>query len=371
MSTKTASQDNAGQDFTGPLHEMAITTATDLWNDSCSIEELEGAVEWGAVGATTNPSIVVYVLNKEMHLWEDRIRELIEENPTATEDDIAWKLNEEMAIKGAAVLKPIYDREKGKKGRLSIQTGTKLYRCPERLVAQALHFLDLAPNIQVKLPVTKAGIPAIEEATYQGVSINGTVSFTVPQAIAVAEAVERGLNRREEEGKDIETMSPVCTIMCGRLDDWLKVVNERDDIITDPGYLEWAGVAAMKKAYQIYQERGYRLRLLSAAYRNHMHWSEFIGGDAIVSIPRQWQLRYNASDVPCISRIDKPVDSEIIRELSSKFKDFRKAYDEHGLTTDEFDTFGATGRTLRQFISAYDELVSIIRDFMTPDPDRR
>jgi len=60
------------------------------------------------------------------------------------------------------------------------------------------------------------------------VSINATVSFTVPQALAVAEAVERGLRRREREGKDIYRMGPVCTIMVGRTDDWIKVVCEKE-----------------------------------------------------------------------------------------------------------------------------------------------
>lgn len=356
-------------DYIGPLHEMAVTTITDLWNDSCSIEELTHAVAHGAVGATTNPSIVLYVLNKEMHLWKGRIREIIAENPTACEDEIAIKLNEEMAVKGAAILRPVYDREKGKKGRISIQTGAKYYRDTQILIEQALTFAALAPNIQVKLPVTEAGIPAIEEATYHGVSINATVSFTVPQAIAVAEAVERGLKRREAEGKDISTMSPVSTIMCGRLDDWLRVVRERDDIIADPGCVEWAGVAVMKKAYRIYQERGYRLRLLSAAYRNHLHWSEFIGGDVVVSIPAKWQQRYNASSVPCIPRIDTPVAPKIIEELLDKFVEFRKAYEEDGLTPEQFDGFGPTARTLRQFIAAFVTLSEIVRDFMVPNPD--
>ena len=101
-------------------------------------------------------------------------------------------------------------------------------------------------------------------------------------------------------------MGPVCTIMVGRLDDWLKVVAEQQDIITDPGYLEWAGVAVMKKAYRIYKERGYRLRLLSAAYRNHMHWSEFIGGDVVISPPHLWQKRFNASDVTGAPRMRQP-----------------------------------------------------------------
>lgn len=358
------------QKYIGPLHEMACTTITDLWNDSCSIEELTFSVAHGAVGATTNPSIVVYVLNKEMHLWKDRIREIAEENPSATEDEVAVLLNKEMAIKGSEILRPVFDREKGKKGRISIQTMAKYYRDSDRLLAQAKEFAALAPNMQVKLPVTKAGIPAIEEATYAGISINATVSFTVAQAIAVAEAVERGLKRREAEGKDISTMSPVCTIMCGRLDDWLKIVAERKDIITDPACVEWAGVAVMKKAYEIYRERGYRLRLLSAAYRNHMHWSEFIGGDAVVSIPFKWQQRYNASDVACVSRIDNPVPKAYMDELLAKFVDFRRAYEEDGLSPEEFDTFGSTARTLRQFIEAYEQLVGIVRNIMTPNPDK-
>jgi transaldolase len=68
--------------------------------------------------------------------------------------------------------------------------------------------------------------------------VNATVSFTVPQAIAVAEAVERGIDRRKKEGKDISTMSPVCTIMVGRMDDWLKVIAAKKNIVTNPGYLE-------------------------------------------------------------------------------------------------------------------------------------
>ena len=55
----------------GPLHEMASTTPTDYWNDSCSVAELTYAIERGAVGATTNPTIVGEVLEKEMALWRE------------------------------------------------------------------------------------------------------------------------------------------------------------------------------------------------------------------------------------------------------------------------------------------------------------
>jgi transaldolase len=355
--------------FKSPLHEMTQTTPTCLWNDSASIQELTYSLEHGAVGATCNPVIVLGVLKKEMAAWKERIQNLIIERPTAGEEEIGWQIVREMSTKSAALLQPIFDSQKGRNGRLSIQTDPRLYRDPQAMVAQAEEFSRLAPNMIVKIPVTRAGIPAIEEATYRGVSINATVSFTLPQCIAVAEAVERGLKRREKEGKDIASMGPVCTIMVGRLDDWLKVVMEKGNISVDPGYLEWAGVAVFKKAYRIFRERGYRVRLLSAAFRNHMHWSEFIGGNVVISPPYSWQVRFNASDISVQSRIDTPVDPRVVNELTKKFAEFRKAYDEDGLEVDEFDSFGATRRTLRQFIGACHELDALVRDFMIPNPD--
>jgi len=355
--------------YKSPLHEMTQTTSTCLWNDSASIQELTYSIEHGAVGATCNPVIVLGVLKKEMGVWKDRIRALIEERPTATEEEIGWQLVREISVKAAGLLKPVFDANRGRNGRLSIQTDPRFYRDTRSIAQQAQEFDRLAPNMIVKIPVTRAGIPAIEEATYRGISINATVSFTLPQCIAVAEAVERGLTRREKEGKEIASMGPVCTIMVGRLDDWLKVVAEKENITIDPGYLEWAGVAVFKKTYQIFRERGYRIRLLSAAFRNHLHWSEFIGGDVVISPPYAWQVRLNASDVEVRPRIDRPVDPRIVEELSRKFPDFRSAYSEGGLSLDGFDSFAPTRRTLRQFITACHDLDGLVRDFMLPNPD--
>ena len=355
--------------YKSPLHEMTQTTPTCLWNDSASIQELTYSIEHGAVGATCNPVIVLGVLKKEMTQWKDRIQSLIREWPKATEDEIAWQVVREISAKSAALLKPIFEAHQGRNGRLSIQTDPRLYRDTKAIVRQAEEFSKLAANMIVKIPVTRAGIPAIEEATYRGISINATVCFTLPQCIAVAEAVERGLKRREKEGKEIASMGPVCTIMVGRLDDWLKVAAEKENISIDPGYLEWAGVAVFKKTYQIFQKRGYRIRLLSAAFRNHMHWSELIGGDVVISPPYAWQLRFNASDIGVLPRIEKSVESRIVEELNKKFADFRRANEEGGLMLDEFDAFPPTRRTLRQFIAACHDLDGVVRDIMLPNPD--
>src|SRR5947208_14974443 len=190
-------------DVKSPLHETVTTTATDYWNDSCSVEELTYAIANGAVGATSNPTIVGEVLKKEMHLWRERIGELIAADGAATEDELTWLLIEEMAVKGAELLLPVFEREGGRQGRLSIQTNPKLYRNAARIAEQAIHFTAMAPNMQVKAPVTRAGVDALERMTAAGVNVNATVCFTVPQALAVGEAVERGLRSPAAAGQDV------------------------------------------------------------------------------------------------------------------------------------------------------------------------
>ncbi len=353
-----------------PLGRTIAESPTDVWNDSCAIDELEYALSFGAVGATANPTIVMDVWNREPAPWRDRARALGHEHGTATEVDIAWWIVEEMSVRGARLLEPAFEAHAGRQGRLSMQTDPTLFRNPERMVEQGVRFSTLAPNIIVKFPATTAGIEAIEEATYRGVSVNVTVSFTVAQALEAAEAIERGLRRRVAAGQPVDRMGPVVTLMMGRIEDWLRVVVERDGLTVDPDALPWSGVAVFKRAYALFRERGYRSRLLGAAIRHHYHWSQLIGGDVVISLPSAWQKRFNASLVPVRPRMDEPVSPAIIDELRARVPDFVRAYEPDGLRRDEFDAFPATTRTLRGFIASYHELLHQVSDALIPNPDR-
>lgn len=355
----------------GPLARTVAETVTDLWNDSCAVGELEAAIAIGAVGATANPTIVSDVWKGDPARWRAATQDIAREHPAWTEIDLAWAIVEAMSLRAAPLLLPTYERTGGRQGRLSMQTDPTLWRTPDRMLQQGVHFDSLAPNIIVKFPATSVGIGVMEEATYRGVSVNCTVSFSVSQAIAAAEAVERGLLRREAEGLPTDRMGPVITIMMGRLEDWLRVQVERDGIIADPAALPWSGIAVFKRAYGEFRERGLRARLLGAAIRHHYHWSELIGGDVVLTLPAAWQRRFEASDVEVRPRMDDPVDPAIVDELTEHFPDFVRAYEPDGLTLAEFDTFPPTVRTLRAFIASYHELLGEVRDAILPDPDRR
>lgn len=351
-----------------PLLQTSRLGPTDYWNDSCAVADLAYAIERGAVGATSNPPIVLEVIGKEKAHWAPRVRELASANPGWTESELAWAVVAEMGVRGAALLSLIHAETNGRKGWLSLQVDPANHAIPDRMVAQALGLSALAPNIQVKFPATAAGMIAMEEATALGVNVNATVSFSVPQAVAAAKAIERGLARYAASGLDQRPLAPAVVIMIGRLDDWLKVVADRDLLSITPGVLDWAGIAAMKRANEIFVERGFRSRLLAAAFRHHLHWTELVGGDVMLTIPPAWQVRYNQSGIVPASRLTTPVDPAILGELNT-IAEFRRAYEPDGMTVAEFDRFGATARTLRGFTKAFRDVEAVVRDIVLPNPD--
>ena len=351
----------------GPLLTATRTTPTVLWNDSADPDELRQSISFGCVGATCNPTIAYTCINQKKERWLPRIAELAEQMPEATESEIGWRIVRELSLEAAGLLEPAFEEHKGRNGRLSMQTDPRLARSAKALADQAEEFSNLAKNIIVKIPATSVGVKAIEEATYRGVSVNVTVSFSVPQAVATGEAIERGLRRREAEGKDVSAMGPVVTLMVGRLDDWIKIVAKREGLFLDPGHLEWAGIAAFKRAHQEFISRGLRARMLSAAFRNVMHWSELVGGDLVISPPFKWQKIINASDYRVEPRIDEPVAPRIMETLLS-IPEFVRAYEPDGMTPEEFDTYGATVRTLRGFLQADADLDALVRDVIMPQP---
>lgn len=350
-----------------PLAQAAAATPTALWNDSADPDELRQSIEFGAVGATCNPVIALTAIRRSPEVWGPRIAQLAVEHPSWGESQLGWAAVKELSIAAAKLLEPAFAASGGRNGRLSIQTDPRLHRDRHALVEQAVEFSGLAENVIVKIPATATGIAAMEEAAYRGVSINATLSFTVPQALAVGAALERALDRRAADGLPDREFGHVVTIMGGRLDDWLKAWTAKQGILTTPGVLDWAGVAALKRAHATFTERGYRSRILSAAFRSFLHWSELVGGDLVVSPPFEWQQRINANGIPAEDRIDVPVAPEIMVELR-ELSEFRRAYEPDGMAPAEFEHYGASRATLRQFLEADAQLDALVRDVLVPVP---
>ncbi|MBH53052.1 MAG: transaldolase [Opitutaceae bacterium] len=331
----------------------------DWWNDSCDITELSDAVATGAVGATSNPVIVAAAVAQDPDRWIPVLEKLIADNPSDSEEDIAWKLIERVGTDASKLLLPTYEATNGQKGHLCLQVNPKEYRNAERMLEHGKHLASLAPNIAIKAPATKPGLEAVEEMTAAGVRVNVTVSFSVAQAVAAAEAIERGLKQAETPDANF----PYVTIMIGRVDDQLKRTHQSQGIDINPESLEWGGIAVFKHATQIFRQRCYKGTLLAAAYRNQIHWSEIIGTDVLQSIPYDWWKGYHNVDIEPRLSLDEPVDESILNDLN-QFPDFKQAYDEDGMQPEEFVHYDASIHTINQFIEGYEGLLKTVRDKM-------
>ena len=343
---------------------LTAEQGVEFWNDSCAPNELADAVAHGAVGATSNPVIVFNAVKQDPATSAALIDRLVAEHPEEGEEEIAWRLIEELGRRAAALLEPVYRQTGGRRGFLSMQVNPKLYRSAARMEEHARRLAAVAPNVAIKVPATPPGIAAGAALVASGINVNATVSFTLPQALAVAEAFEAAIDRALAAGHDPQRIHPYVTLMVGRLDDLLQRVLAKESVSIDPGYLHWAGIAVFKKARRIFRERGYRSTLLAAAYRHHLHWSQLIGPGVVLSMPYAWWKQFEASDIEPAARLDEPVDPRIVETLRSRFPDFRRAYDEDGLKPDDFVHYGATLHTLSQFIAGYHDLLSFVRERM-------
>jgi transaldolase len=328
------------------LRWLVDNTATRWWHDSGDPDELALGLAHGASGVTTNPILTSQALRAQPAYWRPLLGGL-DRNLAGEEKAIA--LMEAVARHTAARLEPQHRATGGAQGYVCAQVNPNKAGDREAMLAQARRFHAWAPNIAVKLPVTAAGLDVLEECVAQGITVTATVSFTVPQVVAVAERHRRGSARAAQAG--LRPGHCFAVIMIGRLDDYLREVAWDNRAPLSESDIRQAGLAVSKRACAIYQEQAYEAVLLVAALRGAHHAAGLAGAGLILSIHPKVQAVLLAPGVPRHAGIGDPVDAEVIRRLRS-LPDFTRAYEPDGMAPDEFISYGVTQRTLSSFIEA-------------------
>lgn len=224
-----------------------------VWLDNLSRKlvdsgELQRWVTQDAVtGVTSNPTIFQKAIVGSSD-YDSRLKALLDAGVTEPKalffglalDDIA---------DAAAVLRPVFDATNGIDGFVSIEVSPDIAYDTAATVAEAreLHArLDL-PNILIKVPATREGIPAIEELIYQGISVNVTLLFSVARYKDVTEAYIRGLERRAAEGRPLAGIASVASFFVSRVDSMIDAMLQKQD---NTAHMGRAAVANAKVAYE-------------------------------------------------------------------------------------------------------------------------
>jgi transaldolase len=319
-------------------------TSTKWWHDSAEAAELQLGLQRGAVGVTTNPFLANIALVKDRELWAPAIDAvLLQKLPPEAKAEALMQI---AVTRTTEYLIPEFASSRGHSGFVCAQVNPLRAGDRDCMLAMAKRCHRWAPNIAVKLPATSAGIDVLEDCVADGISVTATVSFTVPQVIAIAERHRAGIERAKAAG--ITPGKCFAVIMIGRLDDFLREVAHDNQAAVSESDIRQAGLAVTKRAYAVYRERGYEAVLLVAALRGDYHLTELTGADLIMSIAPAFQEVFATQNLPREERIEKSVPEDAIERLC-QMPEFVRAYEPDGMTPAEFMAFGATQRTLSQF----------------------
>src|SRR4030081_2057222 len=186
---------------TQQLHDLGQS----LWLDNITRDLLNRGTlkryidELSVTGLTSNPTIFDHAI-KNSTAYDESIRRKTNEGKSG--EDLFFELALEDLTRAADLFRPIWDRTDGVDGWVSLEVSPLLAYDTARTLAAAksLHARAGRPNLLIKIPGTKEGLPAIEEAIFAGVPINVTLLFSREHYVAAAEAFMRGVERRIDAG---------------------------------------------------------------------------------------------------------------------------------------------------------------------------
>ncbi|EFV13256.1 transaldolase [Segniliparus rugosus] len=231
-----------------------------VWLDDLSRDRLrtgnlaELIATRSVVGVTTNPSIFQAALSKG-EAYEAQIAELVARG--ADTEAVITALTTDDVRAACDLFAPVYERSGGVDGRVSIEVDPRLAHDTEGTVAQALELAKIVdrPNVLIKIPATKAGLPAITRVIGEGVSVNVTLIFSVERHGKVIDAYIEGLKAAAAAGHDLAKIHSVASFFISRVD---TEVDERLAKIGSEAATALAGKAALANgvlAYELYQQK--------------------------------------------------------------------------------------------------------------------
>ncbi|MGJ5757607.1 transaldolase [Streptomyces galbus] len=242
----------------GPLERLSAEGVS-IWLDDLSRRRIESGnlaelVRTGnVVGVTTNPSIFQAAIGSGEG-YEEQLADLAARRVTVDE---AVRMMTTADVRAAAdVLRPVYDATAGRDGRVSIEVDPRLAHDTRATVAEAkqLAWLVDRPNVMVKIPATKAGLPAITEVIGLGISVNVTLIFSLERYGEVMDAYLAGLEKAAARGLDLSAIHSVASFFVSRVD---SEIDKRLTVLGSEEALALRGRAALanaRLAYAAYEE---------------------------------------------------------------------------------------------------------------------
>lgn len=311
------------------LHRL---TENRFWVNNPTPDQAERAVAAGAIACTTNPTYGWKQLNHPE--TADGVRSLFNQLPEDPPDAA-----DAIQIECVKRILPVFDRIRESSsgtGFVSIQGNPFRDDDPDWIEREARNYLAIAPNVIAKIPVTSAGLVAIEHLLADGKPVIATEVMSVSQAVSACRAYERATSN---SGK---TPPYFVTHITGIFDEFLHAEAQVSESGIEPDILWQAGILLARHQYEVMREMGFgEIPILGGGARSTHHFTELVGSNAHITI--NWEptaVDLMATDPHIQFRMSEPVPPFMIDMLCRKSPTFLAAYQTEGLSVDEFEDFG-------------------------------
>lgn len=334
------------------FQRVAQETPTRFWINNPSGQEMEQALAAGAISCTTNPTYASKLIRSE----PEYITPIIDRAIRMMPDDgaAADYVCQEATARIVARFLPLYERSGGTQGFVTIQSDPRKDEDANAILEANLRYRALGPNFMAKVPVTEAGLKAMEVLFADNVPVCATEVFAIDQAVAVCELYRR---TAQKTGKHPPFY---VTHITGIFDEYLSKVAASESIAISPETLGLAGSAVARKAYHLLKARGYPTTMLGGGARSARHFTDFVGGDVHITINWSTAQELINADPSVTPRIDSETPPHLVNELSARLTDFRLAFREDALPEEEFAHFGPVQLFRSNFIAGYEHLLAEI-----------
>lgn len=330
------------------FHRVA-KTGTQVWVNNPTLEDLENSLEAGAINGTTNPAYGSKLLKSEPQYILNVIDSVVDQVPD--DKEAADRVYQIISRRFMEKFLPLHESSGRTRGFVTMQDDPRRDERAEWIVESALRHAKASPNYMAKVPVIQPGMEALARLVELDIPMCATEVFSIAQAVTMCEVYAGAA------AKSGKTPPFYLTHITGIYDEEIQAQVESQGIDIAPELVKQAGTIVMRKQYRTVKERGYATTMLGGGARGPHHFTEWVGGDAHITINWSTFEELMSLDPPIASRIDAVDSEEDIAELRAKIPDFRRAYDDDGLTPSEFANFAPLLRFRRNFIDGCDDLL--------------
>jgi transaldolase len=323
-----------------------------FWVNNPTIEEMDLALEYGAMGCTTNPGYGGNLVKRAPDEVLPIVRECL---PESDDDEVVADLVQRRLVgRICDRFGALYEQSGGHEGFVSIQGAPEADTDGAVILAEARMARSIAPNATPKIPATLPGFEAMEAIVAEGSQVIVTEVFSVAQVI---ETCERWLAVTNKTGvRPPFFMSPIT----GILGDHLKKIAKRDGLDVPAEAMELAGVALSRACYEVVRDRGYPVKLLYGGARIELDFSGLIGGGMAATINWSTAAELIEHDLPAAATVSEPVDPAVVATLTDTFPEMRQALDPAGLPSEAYEGFGPVQHFRDAFIAGWDSVKAMI-----------